>query len=276
MKDFTENLHEELLLRLEDLDKTYDPRTLADTRLDLIVTAIEQIKQKLKPYRFSSAEDEIHYFKNVLPETLALHIYYSDRIEWDRIRALGSSECRYKFIDRIYSQAESFRKENQLFCDYCRDGKTDLDSLYFLRNSPINRETKYQLRQITDPSSPPLHCGILATLIAFTKMEHELKISIAENNAEVPSLKSGKRKHRWTGKKIDLIELGYGLKEMGSIDDGQASLKDIFDFLGEVLEVDPGNTSRLFQDIVTRKAGYTIYLDTMREKLRQRINDMLN
>jgi RteC protein len=276
MKAYTENLHLELLSKLDIMDKNYDPQNLSDPRLGLIASAIDQIKEKLKMHTFKHIEDEVYFFKFVLPSTLALYIYYLDKIEWGRIIRQGSPECRYKFTDRIYSQAETFRKDNQLFCEYYRDGKKDLDNFYFLRNSPVNRETKYQVRRIIDPSSPPLHCEILANLIAHTKMEHELKMVVAVNSGELSPIKPGKLKLRWTGKQIDLIELGYGLKETGSLNDGKASLKDIFDFFEESFEIDLGNTSRLFQDIIGRKAGNTVYLDLMRKKLIQRIEDVLN
>jgi hypothetical protein len=276
MRDFTQQLHEKLLIKLQDLDKNYDPLILPDRRLDLIVGAIEEVKQKLITHRFLSEDEEVHYFKSILPVTLSLYIYYSDRIEWDRIRLQGSPECRYAFTDRLYSQAENFRSVNRDFYEYCRDGKSYLDRFYFLRDSPGNRERVYSLRSIIDPCSPTIHCEMLATLIAFSKLEHELKMNVAENNGASSSAKTGKLKLRWTAKQIDLIELGYGLKETCSLNDGKASLNDIFDFFEESFEIDLGNTSRLFQDIIGRKAGNTIYLDLMKEKLRQKIDDILN
>jgi RteC protein len=276
MKAFTENLHKELLSKLDELERNYNPQNLTDSRLHLITTAIDKIKEKLKTCQFKCTEDEIHYFKIVLPKTLALYIYYSDKIEWDRVTRMGSLKCNYKVGDRIFSQAENFRERHFQFNEYYRDGKTHLDYLYFLRKSPINRETKYQVRQIIDPSSPPLHCELLATLIAYNRLENELKEIIAEESESLSPMKSGKEKLGWTGKQIDLIELGYGLYEMGSFNNGNASRKDIFDYFEEVFDVDLGNTSSLFQDIVQRKTGSTTFLDSMRKKLLQRIDEFLN
>ena len=274
MRDFTQQVHEKLLIILEDLDLNYDPRILPDRRLDLIVDSIEEIKQKLITHRFPSEDEEIDYFKSILPVTLSLYIYYSDRIEWDRIRMQGSPECRYAFTDRMYSQAENFRSVHKDFYEYCRDGKTHLDRFYFLRDSPGNRDRVYSLRSIIDPCSPTIHSEMMAMLIAYSKLEHELKMDVAENN-RTSSSKTGKSQLRWTGKQIYLIELGYGLKETGSLNNGKASLKDIFDFFEESFEINLGNTSRLFQDIIGRKTGNTIYLDLMRVKLHQRIDDIL-
>jgi RteC protein len=276
MKVFTEKLHEELLSKLDELDKNYDPNNLFDPRLRIVMTAIDQIKVKLLDHRFASDEEEIHYFKSVLPKTLALYIYYSERVQWDRIIMLDSPRQKYIFHDHIYSVAEDFRKEYSAVYEYYRDGKTDLDDLYFLRSSPLHRETTCSVGHIIDPCSPPYHSILLAILIAYTMLEFEVKICVAENDENALSGRHAKIKLRWTGKQSEIIELGYGLKEMGSFNNGTASLKEIFEYLGEVFGVETGNTSRLFQDIVGRKSGYTTFLDQMREKLLKRIQDMLD
>ena len=54
-----------------------------------------------------------------------------------------------RIIASINSMTEYFRRRKisaqyqKVFCEYFRDGKTDMDNFYFLRISPINRETKY-------------------------------------------------------------------------------------------------------------------------------------
>ena len=276
MKSYTENLHNELLSKLDELDRNYDPRLLTDTRLELVVNTIEKIKQKLTTYPFHSEEEEIHYFKSVLPETLFLHIYYADRIEWDRIRHQGSQACRYTFTDKVYSQAENFRGTNKEFYEYYRDGQTHLDNYYFLRNSPCNRENTYPLRPIIDPKSPPIHCALIAKLLAYARIEQEMHLSISENREKTIPEKSFRSRLKWTDKTICLVEIGYALKEQGSFNNGNASLKDIFGFFEEAFEVDLRNPPRQFQDILARKTGNTNFLDLLAEKLQKRIEGIEN
>jgi len=267
-------LHAELLSKLQELDNHYDPLHLADPRLKIITETVDQIKGKLKNHVFANAEEEVYYFKFVLAPTLALHTYYADKMEWDRIIRLDSAENRYRFHDRVYSQAENFRKKHGAFLNYIRDGRNVLDNVYFLRTGSNNSDGSHNMAYIIDPSSPPFYCGVLATWIAHTKMELELKKTVDEEPEKPLQMKRGKRKLRWTGKQIELVELGYALHATGSFNDGKANLKDIFEFFEEAFEVDPGNTSRLFQDILRRQTGYTAYLDMMIEKLHKRIDDI--
>ena len=48
MKDYTQKLHDELLVKLADLDRRDHRENLADPRLSLICQSIEQIRKKLK------------------------------------------------------------------------------------------------------------------------------------------------------------------------------------------------------------------------------------
>ena len=57
MTEFAQQLYDELLSKLED----------SDQRLSLIGEAIDQIKLKLKTYQFANEEEEIEFFKNMLP-----------------------------------------------------------------------------------------------------------------------------------------------------------------------------------------------------------------
>jgi hypothetical protein len=276
MKAFTEKMHNELLSKLDELDRNYDPIILTDPRLNIITDTIDQIKEKLKTHRFHIEEDEIHYFKKVLPETLALYFYYIDKMERDRIIRLDSDNCTYKFHDRIFSQAENFRTEHTIFYKYLRDGKTDMDNFYFLRTSPINKETKYPVIRILHPSTPPLHCELLAKHIAYNRLEFESKVIIAEVKETLSSLKTGQSKLKWTARQIDLIELGYALKEANAFNHGNASLNEIFRCFKNSFDFDTGSTSRIFQDIIRRKTDSPLFLDLLKQKLLERIDDFLN
>lgn len=274
MKSYTEKLHQELLSKLEELNRNYDPQQITDPRLNLITRAIDQIKAKLRDHHFEHEEEEIHYFKKILPETMALYIYYSDKIEWDRINRQGSPEFSYKFIDRIYLQAENFRKDYKNIYEYNRDEKSHLDKIYFLRKSPINSECKYPLSQIIDPSSPPIHCELLAMNIAYSRLEHEMKMSLKENMDKASAIIPMESNLTWTGTKASATELVYALKHSGLIDNGNASLKKIKTWFEKTFSVDLGNTSKVFQEIQARKMGNISVFDKLKEAFKKAIDEI--
>ncbi|HZZ75597.1 MAG TPA: RteC domain-containing protein [Puia sp.] len=271
---FTKKLHDQLLINLERLDKNFSPENLEDPRLELIIQTIEKIKEKLKSHRFGAESEEIHFFKSVIPEILSLYIYYSHIMEWDRIVRQGSDKSRYDFYDSVFTKAENFRNEQKEFYEYCRDGKTGLDHIYFLRNSPMNRERVYQLRSITDPSSPTIHCEMLAKFLAFSRLEYALHLSIMNNKGDATGPAHPDNTLTWSFPKIKLIEIIYAFHLAGTFNEGKADLKTIVHCFEKVFHISLGNYSRSFQEILGRKMGYTPFIDELKEGLLKKIDSI--
>jgi hypothetical protein len=274
MKAYTENLHQELLSKLEELDKNYDPQNLTDSRLHLVVTVIERIKQKLLNYEFESEEEEMDYFKCTLPETLSLYIFYSVKMDWDRILQQGVKESQNEFIAGLLAEAETFRKGNREFFEYCRDGNSERDRFYFLRKHTNYRERPYRLTSITDPHSPTAYCGIKAQFIAHVKLENEMYRLSTIKKLDDPVPLTEEDPLLWTGSKIGLIEVLNAWRFMGAFDHGKASMKKITRCFEKLFGIDLGNYSKQFQEIMTRKTGIINYLHKMIDALQKAIDDI--
>lgn len=77
---------------------------------------------------------------------------------------------------------------------------------------------------------------------------------------------------RWTGKASDLVELIYGVSEMGCINDGETSLKEIADYFYKVLGVQAKGCYNIYSDIKMRKnESRTYFLDRAAEKVNRRM-----
>ena len=274
MTDFTQKIYDDLLLKLVDLDRIEHHENLADPRLSLICVSIEEIRKKLKLYQFSTDDDEINYFKSVLPFTLSLLIYYTDKIEWDRMLLQNSTDAIQEYYERTFDKINNFRTENKEFFDYCRNGKTHMDRFYFLRSSPMNMETIHQIESLRDSSCPTVHCVMVATFLAHLKQEQEMYLAVTSKKNETTLSEKEKSCLTWTGKIVDLIELGTALHEAGAFNNGKVSRKEMFECFERVFCVKLGNTYRQFQDIRLRKTGTTNYLDLLTQKLRKKIDEM--
>ena len=77
---------------------------------------------------------------------------------------------------------------------------------------------------------------------------------------------------RWTGKASDLVELIYGVSEMGCINGGEASLKEIAAYFYNVFGVQAKGCYNIFGDIKMRKnESRTYFLDRAAEKVNKRM-----
>lgn len=77
---------------------------------------------------------------------------------------------------------------------------------------------------------------------------------------------------RWTGNAIDLVELIYGINEMGCINNGKMPLKQLAPFLYKIFGVESKDCYRFYIDIKRRKSeSRTYFLDRMQEKLNEKM-----
>ena len=89
----------------------------------------------------------------------------------------------------------------------------------------------------------------------------------------VPSAKSETQKSlQWTGNTLDLVELIYGLSEMGCIDNGETPLKVLAPALYEFFGLDTKECYRYYSAIKLRKNPIrTYFIDKMQKKLNEKI-----
>ena len=77
---------------------------------------------------------------------------------------------------------------------------------------------------------------------------------------------------RWTGNAIDLVELIYGISEMGCINNGNMPLKQLAPLLYKIFGVESKDCYRFYVDIKRRKSeSRTYFLDRMQEKLNEKM-----
>ena len=77
---------------------------------------------------------------------------------------------------------------------------------------------------------------------------------------------------QWTGNAIDLVELIYGISEMGCINGGEASLKEIASYCYKVFGVQAKGCYNIYNDIKMRKSeSRTYFLDRAAEKVNRRM-----
>lgn len=78
---------------------------------------------------------------------------------------------------------------------------------------------------------------------------------------------------RWTGKASDLVEILYGMAEMGCINDGEIQVGELAAFFYSLFNVEAKDCYRIYSDIKLRKNdSRTYFLDKMQEKLNKRMD----
>lgn len=95
-------------------------------------------------------------------------------------------------------------------------------------------------------------------------------MSEMDTSIKNPVLGPGLEPITWTDAKVGLIELAYALHAKGCFNHGKADLTQIIAHLEKDWHVELGNTSRTFQEVLSRQKGIASYLEKLKKALWRR------
>ena len=281
VEEFSNELFEELKNELSETNE--NPSNIVETSRKssaIILKYINRLKKFLNNYSFQNNTEEINFFKNIKPKFLSKLIYFQKVYKIQFHLPLGYSETVKNYYLKELEKINDFFKANSEFYSYYRSGATSLDELYFIRKEPDS----WLLLNFEDYETDTLFTTIydqkLAKILAFKLVSEFLNSSIKELEKTNESLndtnenqKSKTNQINWTGPKVALVELLYALQSAGSFNNGTIDLKDLASHFEFYFNIDLGNYYRMFQDMRIRKINRTTYLDLLKGRLIQRMDE---
>lgn len=241
--------------------------------------AAKRIRKTLTMFRrrisvegFKSEEEEIHFFKYVKPRVSSYLIFFLLLAEIEEQRLFDDKKEVQSCIDKKQRWFRYMMKENQEFVRYYRLGLTHTDRIYFLRGKNLGALSKHSSKQQDDPEFNTSHDYIAANIMAFDLFQKYLspKPEFQGNfGSPLHNLK-------WTGNRLDLVELIYALQASGSINYGEAELKDICSFFETGFKIQIGDLYRAFHDISNRKKEQVKFVNRFGEFLERKIEELDN
>ena len=236
---------------------------------------LNELFTRLENYNFISIEEEIYFFKELKSRLTSKYIYYHKIIEIESNAPTTSKKLKIKYYKQVIAECHLASKKDNEFFKYYRSGFTHNDHLYFTRNGTKQSINKHITRIFIDAKRCSLYDYNVATILANDKLSeyYEEKIEQINNSVNIKSqpLQSNLN---WTGTKVDLVELVYALHNSKIVNTGNVDVKELAAYLGKMFNVDiEDNVYRFYQDIKSRKAVKTKFLNTIAENLNQKMVD---
>ncbi|WP_186292758.1 RteC domain-containing protein [Mucilaginibacter corticis] len=214
-----------------------------------LIAINEQIND-LKVPVFENRDAEIQFYKVTKPNLYAQRIYEVEYFNILNNMPLGTLEIRKTYFHQELVFIIRFFRNHAFHYQYYRNNCTELDDRYFLKDSePIPYRMDY----------------LFAKFIAYEKIQYYL----IEQLSEKPAV----QKLVWTGDKVNLVELAYGIYHTHQI---KAEVSDIVEALSNAFNITiTGDAAyRMYTDIKRRKViSPTNYIDQMAATVRQQIED---
>ena len=271
MKEYIDNILQEIDSEVDRFDiYGYDIIENSLKMIDLIQAYIDELREKVIVYEFSSQEEEIAFFKELKPQVLSKQLYFNKIYNIESKFPTGSNEAAKRYLNDQLHSLEYYFNRYLDFHQYYRSSSTVYDKYYFIRgnvdpklctdssrfNSDLKFSTVYDFKD----------AKIIANEMLRIYLNRRLKM------IEDPTLIETKKSRRnWTGQKNALIELGYALYASGDIDHGNIDIKEIMDTLGGAFNVDLGEYYRTYIALRGKK-DRTAYLNSLIDRLTKKMD----
>lgn len=277
MENFVKNIKQHIEEEIERIGRQpIDACERSRLVVGFVQSSLVRLKSVVQAYRFKSPEEEILFFKVWKPQISGLLIFYTRKYQIEKKCAGKSASARYKYLRAEYARLNDSFKDVR-FYEYYRSGKTELDSLYFIReNYDILADEHCRLWD-RDATFTTLHDSSVAEILATDRLKEELTReidSLCERlHFKFTSLIEN-RSLQWTESKVALVEFIYALYAGQCFNHGQTPLKDIAFCCETLFHIEIGDFYRIFLEVRNRKRNRTQFIDKLKEKIVKMMDDL--
>lgn len=251
-----------------------DVLTVSLEILHYIEMKLKEIYKWLKKHIFLSVQEEIYFFKELKPRMVSKLLFYKELLKLEASLP-PSKKNKRKHYEELLSTIHQYVKANKEFYEYYRSRTSFRDEDLFVRHC-YKDIIRYDCCLINfDSKLSTSHDFNVATIIANDMLTNHLETKLDElDGKNVSKNVPVERKFNWTGTKVDLTEMVYGFQATGSINNGNFDLKELAVFLGTMFNVEiDSNLYGHYSDIKSRKVPKTRFINTMSEKLIEKMDD---
>ena len=278
MKNYSQTLLLELNRQLQSVHSEIDePIKYAKQAIKILISILEQLKTFFIKYEFPTKGCEIEFFKHIKPQFTYKLIYYNEIYNIETNAPYGGEKILRKYYDIELEKLKLYFDENLDFYRYYRTGNTCLDKKYFIRGKHDIRLTLDSFYFQADHRFTTSHDFKVAQIMANDLIQVFIESEIHKlEKRTVPMCINdiNTNRQKWTGSKVALVELIYALHAEGVFNNGASDLKDVAEFFESALNVELGQFHRVFLEMRLRKSDRTKFLNSLKETLVRRMDEV--
>jgi hypothetical protein len=278
MKTHSQTLLSELNRQLELVHaENGEPIKYSEQAIKILISVLEELKTIFVKHTFANKKEEIEFFKFIKPQFVYKLIYYNEIYNLETNKPYGSEKVLRRFYNAELDKLKTYFDENIDFYRYYRTGNNCLDNKYFIRGKHDIRLTLDSFYFQADHRFTTSHDFKVAQIMAndLIQVYLEGEISKIERKAlQQVTSENGINSQKWTGSKVALVELIYALHAEGVFNNGASDLKDVAEFFETNLNVDLGQFHRVFLEMRMRKSDRTKFLNSLKETLVKRMDEV--
>lgn len=161
--------------------------------------------------------------------------------------------------------------EHREFYEYYIRGLSHHDLLFFTRNTHTQEWYRANITSIVDTNFSTSKDMVLAQILGNTRTINYLKHKLSRKKRKGFSNKEITAPLKWTGSKVDLVELVYALQANNMINNGNVGIKELAKNIENLFSIELGDYYRIFMEIRCRKGNHSKLLDMLKTSLKNKI-----
>ncbi|NCD68277.1 RteC domain-containing protein [Mucilaginibacter agri] len=273
MQHYVQAIIADLNTKLDELGHGSGDLVFLNASLALIDQAVKALDEQVRFLGFDTIPEEIYFFKVQKPGILCKRTELIIEYHLSVNVPVGTPEIQIEYYEEVLKAERSFFNMNNFYYQYYKNGLTEMDNLYFLRNTePLT----VPVLDVTaaDVEVPMSH--LFAKFLAFEHLQQFIlkKIMLLHGRDMSPNALAYSNELKWTGDSVNIVELAYGIWLTGQLNHGNASLNQIVKWLESTLQITIGIIQRRFNEIERRKRlSPTRFIDQMKEHILRKIEN---
>lgn len=242
-----------------------DVLTVSLEIIHYIEKKLKEMFKWLKKHVFETYQEEIFFFKELKPRMVSKLLYYKELLNLESSLP-PSKKNKRKHYDELLSKIHQYVLSNKEFYQYYRSRTTVKDDDLFVRRSYKNIVRDDCCLINFDSKLCTSHDFNVAIIIANDMFTIYLENKLDELNGNITTKYiPTNNKIIWTGTKIEMAEMIYGLYYKKVLNGGRADIKEIARTLCIAfnIEMDDKTLYRYLQDIKKRYPINAIFLQSL-------------
>ena len=226
---------------------------------------LKEIFRWLKKHVFKTPQDEIYFFKELKPRMVSKLLYYKELLKLETSLPPSKNDKR-RHYEELLTRIHQYVVCNREFYEYYRSRTTVKDEDFFVRRSykDIVRDDCCLIN--FDSKLCTSHDFNVATIIANDMFTSHLENKLDELDGNFTTkYNPTNNKIIWTGTKIELAELIYGLYYKKMLNGGNIDIKEIARGFSIAFNIDLDEKAlyRCLQDIKKRYPINALFLQDL-------------
>ena len=241
---------------------------VAEKGIHLCRQTLQCLRDRVVKKGFETESEECVFFKTIKPKVAGMLIFYVNCIQISQNPPVGPIKKIKSFYSEYITHLRTYFSDHRELYQYFLRQHSHLDMEYFTRKSGTALVYADSLSSLLDAQFSTPKDMVFAQILGNLKTIDLLtgKIALPKNNGSVHTSHL-----KWTGQKVDLVELIYALHASGLVNNGNVGIKDLALAFQKMFGIEIGDYYRTFLEIRMRKSNPAKLLDTLKTSLQNKI-----